>query len=64
MEMTQHHRGQGLDEDYDDITAYVTTEHAFWAANGVRVAAAEGATDAHAGAALTAVLCTCKKQNF
>ncbi|XP_025766879.1 uncharacterized protein LOC109203765 isoform X1 [Oreochromis niloticus] len=28
MEMTQHHRGQKLDEDYDDITADVTTEHA------------------------------------
>ncbi|CAI5657179.1 unnamed protein product [Oreochromis niloticus] len=29
MEMTQHHRGQGLDDVYDDINAYVTTEHAF-----------------------------------
>ncbi|CAI5678054.1 unnamed protein product [Oreochromis niloticus] len=28
MEMTQHHKGQELDEDYDDITADVTTEHA------------------------------------
>ncbi|XP_039883828.1 uncharacterized protein LOC120731082 isoform X1 [Simochromis diagramma] len=28
MEMTQHHRGQELDEDCDDITADVTTEHA------------------------------------
>ncbi|XP_039460091.1 uncharacterized protein LOC116316371 [Oreochromis aureus] len=28
MEMTQHRRGQELDEDYDDITADVTTEHA------------------------------------
>lgn len=36
MEITQRDEGgQGLDEDGDDVTADVTTEHAFWAADCV-----------------------------